>query len=405
MQNINEQQKNNLYSLLERYIQKKHFSFFADNCGFKSKPRLSDTLEDLLCKVSSGDIEYSKFFEWFISFFLDGNNYYFVKGYNNELNIDLIKNIIDTKEVFIQDHIFDIINVDTLDSTKLLDISLDEHKKQVHMFFASPCEISRKIDLAGGIRQEMLDKGIFLSNIVIDLDNNILIVSLNPTTNLKTVDGINKEKSFEAIVNLLVENVRTVIGSFHETRVSWILEVLYELSIEGTGHNNPQINDLLAKHQNLLFRAIDKFYTKRLGMGIADNNLINYAQEQLINTIENTLIDKFGVILPSKCYRVFSQQSDTANSTVDIRSEYSTLDVGRIGQLVKSSSKFGDISALGIRIIEGNSSEGLFVKVSDNNDYFLLSPKGTRFVQKEVYFDVINKIISIKRKVQLAKES
>lgn len=387
------EQINNIENLLQTHLQYKHINKAIEQFGLNRNNK-SGFIDELLEKVTLGNIPLKEFYDWLTIHQIDGNNYFFVFELNeHDITPELLSNL-ETNSDRLSKNIADI-NIENLTDTELTAIRFNQEDLRAVFTYISPASIIRR-EKDGNNTIAITEIVTYWSHVIVDLKKQQITVVINPTANLVAVRGIEKNRRtyFEPIANHYLSELQKNLN-FTIKKSDWVDEALYLLAEEGTYHNNPRINIELNKYS----KRLDSFAEEMLiDAQILDQASLEYFQDEMKQVFENLLIDKYGVISTEDQFRVFKQVGDNTDTVVYVSSRTSNLQEGRAAKVAKATRTLSDVSILGVEREKDGKIYRLLI--SKQTDGFLVKNLTSRFTEEVVISDVISKINTYRGKIQ-----
>mgnify|MGYP000422233567 CR=1 FL=1 len=393
---LSDDQKANLLSLIETHTQIKHFDRL--NLQKIGSLRKNHIVNILLSMIEDKKITLDRLRSWLSLHQLDGNNHNFVfELKNSPFNKAFFEALSAEKETE------DILkfNETNLLNSRLVNFQHDTSQKRAIFTYISPAEVIKRVPMESSGTQSILSKQIYFANIIIDYGYNVVIISINPTANLVSVDGTEKSRGtgFEPIANFYLNKIKEVVGSFHIKVPEWLPNALYLFAEDATYHHNDKIstelNKAIPKIEAMVNNLLDEF-------GLTDQSAISYVNEEFQQAFENVLIDKYGVAQDYKKnnYAVFEQKGDQVDAIISVgcKTTNSDLTIGRAAKVAKATRSNSDITSLGIEYMLDDVFYRVYV--DSGKDYYLIRNKTMKFTGEVVIRNVVKQLTQYKNKIQ-----
>ncbi|MBP2646198.1 MAG: hypothetical protein H6Q75_1638 [Firmicutes bacterium] len=390
---LTKSQRESITSLLQIHTQLKHFKTLSEELakGFgKGK-----VIESVLNLVDEGKIELEEFKAWLSLHQLNGNNHFYVYELRtHSVTEGMLRNL----ESQIKNIISDITeySIENLQGTILVNFVLEEDRKRGVFTFLSPAAVMKKIKI-GDMVQAIPEKQVYYANVIVDYGLNNIVISINPTANMISVDNVSKNKNgFEPIAEYYLTKMRDFIGEFSIKTPGWITQALDLLAEEGTHHNNPEVTAEYMKAIPYIEEVVADLLSN---FELDDPSAFAYVSEEVKLAFESILIDKYGVNEEASCsYRVFELKGDQVNSFVYVGAKNGSLNEGRAAKVAKATRANADLTQLGIECNRNNETYRFYI--SSCADYYLIKSNTTKFTNEEVIRDVIVKLVEYREQIQ-----
>lgn len=387
---LTENQRDNIINILQTHAQKKHFEKF----GFQKRGKV-DLIDDVINMFNADELSIDQLREWLALHQLDGNNQFFVFELNTHtITAGLIENLALKKSKLCKD--ITLYNASNLNEAMLVNIYHDASNKRGIFTYIAPAQVLKRIPVDRYNQQTSVEPHLYYASVIVDYGLNNIVISINPTSNLVSVDGVTHQRGFENISYHFLLKVQQVVGSFTIRTPIWISHALDLLAEEGTHHNNPEISNIYTRATPI----IDEIVTKLLStFGLEDPAEYAYVSEELSQAFENILIDKYGVQNEDdSSYKVFELKGDQVDSFVYVGSKSNTLNSGRVAKVAKATRNNSDLTLVGLeRTID---KEIYRFYLMSGPDYYLIKNNSNKFVREEVVRDVILKLESYRRQIR-----
>ncbi|MFC7064004.1 hypothetical protein [Halobacillus seohaensis] len=403
----------NIYKMLEKYTQYKHYQVLFENIGLQKRASREDMLKELHQEVAQGDLfgtlmPPEKLEEWLALHQIDGNNHTFVYHLEYHLTPRIIQELYSTRNELTELKLWDVDPdndseelpevMPELDDIKLTGIHRNDEKRTHTFSFVAPCIIT-------GSREDgasRLYKKMFFAHCVFLDGSKDFKVIFNPTSNLHNVNGVRKEKKHDwsPIANMIFEKVKTYIGNVQIKSPIWIPQALYEFAEDATNHKNEEINSEAFKAE----KKIEGFSEKLLKEANIDTDKEPALLTRLIQDIqlsfEAQLLEVHGSNDNEEEFSVFQQRSDGLTHVISVESTQEGL-VGSAAQAAKRSRQDGDIDMLGVNY----KSNGRMYKflVESGIDAYLIRGTNT-FIEEEVVTIVVSRLNKYRGQIQAKTE-
>lgn len=352
------------------------------------------TIENIINGVEKGEIPLKEFKGWLATHQLSGNNYFFVFELNkHNFSKEFMINFEFQGKTLTKD-IFDY-NEDNLQEATLVNIYHDENNGRGILTYICPAEVMKKEKL-DGFTQSRPVKHLYFANVIVDYCLGYIVVAINPTANLISVNGVSKDKTgFTPIAYDVFMKARSVLGTFTYTASKWIPEALNQLADEATYHNNPQITEDYILAEPIIEEAVSNLLTQ---FDLNNPPEFAYVCEEFKQAFENILIDKHGLGEEIDTYKVFEQKGDQVNSFVYVGSKVSYLNEGKVAKVAKATRCNSDLTLLGIEYTANNERYRFYV--ASGEDHYVIKGSSTKFTKEEVIRDVIKKLDEYRRQIR-----
>ncbi|MBP2644295.1 MAG: hypothetical protein H6Q67_2182 [Firmicutes bacterium] len=386
-------QRDNIKYLLQTHTQIKHFKTLPDD--FAKGIGKGQVIENVLNSVDEGKIDFEEFKSWLALHQINGNNSFYVYELRTHTVTEgMLRNL----QTYIGSITYDITgcSVDNLKETVLVNFFLNVEEKRGIFTFLSPATVMKKVRMDNTV-QYIPEKQIYYANVIVDYGLGWLIVSINPTTNMISVDNNEKNKNgFEPIANYYLVKMRDIIGEFTIKTPNWVPQALDLLAEEGTHHNNPEIT---AEYMKAIPCIEDTVVQLLSDFELDDPSALAYVSEEFKLAFESVLIDKYGVNEEATCsFRVFELKGDQHNSVVYVGAKVGSLNEGRVAKVAKATRANADLTQLGIEYNRENDTYRFYISLCD--DYYLIKSNSTKFTNEGVIRDVIIKLGEYKEQIQ-----
>jgi len=348
-------------------------------------------------------ISQESFYNWLTYHQIDGNNYTFVYNFQEKPNEALLKNLFDNKENLLDIKLWQI-NPDNesedLDQVmpNLQDVQLvNIHKEDLRYVFSfvAPCIVTGKKQDSS----QRLFKKIFFVHCVVSSDSDNCKVIFNPTANLMSVAGTQKEKrtDWTPVASLFFNRLKNHIGDIKIKAPLWIPEALSRFVEDATNHNNPIINEHSFKHQDTVYNFASELLKKVDIDPDTDQAILMKFVQDIQLSFEAQLIEKFGVVQEEEDFEIFRQRSDGITHTVDVASREAGLRAGAAAQAARRSRADSDIDLLGINFKKDERNYKFLVE--QGADAYLVRGTNT-FIEEEVVDIVIRRLDQYRDEIQ-----
>ncbi|MFS8210844.1 hypothetical protein [Paenibacillus sp. S29] len=401
----------NIEKILGMYTQFKHYQILFEKYKLPKKISGKEMFASLKEQVTNAGflepvISEETFKEWLSYHQIDGNNYSYVYYLEKKPRIELLANLQFKQSELVKINLWDIDpsneseNIDdvmpNLTDTNLIGIHHDDKLKKYIFSFIAPCVVTGK-NKDGLVR---LYKKIFFAHCVLFEESHYCKIVFNPTTNLLNVNGVEKEDrtDWSPIADLFFSKLQKLIGKQTIKSPNWIPQGLHKLAEEATNHNNP----VIATHSFNVEEMVSNFAKKLLegaDIEVETNTALHIKLTQDIQqSFEAQLVEKYGVIDAENSFSAFRQRSDGVTHLINVESTFG-LRQGLAAEAARRSRTDNDIDLLGI-----------ILKTEDNMYKFLVecelhaySVRGKNtFIEEEVVNIVIRKLNEYRDEIQSA---
>jgi hypothetical protein len=353
-----------------------------------------------------GPILPNKVFEdWLTLHQIDGNNYSFVYYLEEKPEKELLQNLYHNRESLIKQKIweFDIENyfenandnINNLTDINLIGINKNEELGKYVFSFVAPCEVTgTKIDGTNKITKKL-----FFAHCVFQENSNDLKIVFNPTINLLHVNFIKKKSRWDwtPVSDMFFSHIMSIIGRHKIIAPKWIPHALYLMAEEATNHNNPKITELSFNAQD----KIESFAAELLKDADVNTELDSALVQRLVQDIQQSfeaqLVEKYGVNEDEESFALFRQRSDGVTHTINVESRHDGIRSGSAAQAAKRSRIDGDLDLIGIIYRKDDRSYKFLVECA--SDAYLIRGTNT-FIEEEVVNDVIRKLNEFRSQIQ-----
>lgn len=400
----------NIHKILDDFTQHKHYQLFFDKHNLPKKNSRLDMEKVLYDSVMDeglvGPILPRDLFEdWLSLHQIDGNNYSFVYNLEEKPKKELLQNLFINRTNLIQRKVweFDIENYSENSSDNILnltDIYLvgihrdDEYGKYIFSF-VSPCEVTgTKLDGSNKVYKKL-----FFAHCVFQDDSNDLKIVFNPTSNLLNVNSVKKKSRFDwtPVANMFFVQMMSIIGTHRIIAPKWIPQALFLMAEEATNHNNPEITELSFNAQDKIATfATDLLKDASIDLEV-ESALVQRLVQDIQQSFEAQLVEKFGVNEDEESFSLFKQRSDGVNHTINVESRVEGIRGGSVAQAAKRSRIDGDLDLIGIIYRKAGRSYKFLVESA--SDAYLVRGTNT-FIEEEVVNDVIRKLNEYRNQIQ-----
>ncbi|MFS0577280.1 hypothetical protein AB1K83_16815 [Sporosarcina sp. 179-K 3D1 HS] len=408
---MNEKQWSNVFKILDKYTQYKHYQLLFDRFRLSKKQSREEMRKELVRTVTDtgflGPIMSPVVFEeWLALHQINGNNYTFVYNLEERVDSELLQNAYLNKNSVIEINLFDI-NIDNdsenlatvmpgLNDIKLTQIHRDKNLGTYTFSFVSPCEVT-------GTRTDGSSrtyKNLFFCHCVFFEYSNDVKIIFNPTSNLLNVNGIKKDRyDWTPISNMIFNKVKQYIGKVYLKAPLWIPQALYQFAEDATGHNNPEItaHSFNAESQILKF-AEDLLKKSEIDTDNEPALLSRFIQDIQIS-FESQLMEIYAPVEDSQdSFAIFKQRSDGVSHIISVESTEEGFKYGSAAQAAKRSRQDGDIDLLGVNLKTNNRTYKFLVE--QGSDAYLIRGTNT-FIEEEVVNIVVRKLNEYREQIRL----
>lgn len=403
----------NIARIMEMYTQHKHYQILFDK--YKLPKKISNKeMYKVFYEAVVNDcliapvITQEEFEDWFAYHQIDGNNYSFVYYLENKSDTAMLQNLYINRNKLITKRIWeinpeneseDVEKVMTnLNGIDLVGIHHDPLKKTFTFSYIAPCIVSGRSKEDGRTR---LYKKIFFGHCVLFEDSNYCKVVINPTTHLQHVNGVSKGKGgdWTPIASMFFVELEKYIGNQIIKAPNWIPQGLHRLAEEATSHNNPKITAYSFNAEQSIIEFAEQLL-KRANIEVEkDQALIKKFSQDIQQSFEAQLVEKYGVNKESDSFEVFKQRSDGVTHVINVESREAGLRQGVAAQAARRSRADSDIDLLGV-ILKTNERMYRFL-VEHGSEAYLIRGTNT-FVEEEVVNIVIRKLNEYRDEIQSA---
>lgn len=392
---LNENQINNLlYSIKScgnQDIDLLREKYFKDLKKAKTK---ESYIDNVTYALMNEDINLDNFHQWASQINLHQNNTLYVfdlintnfsKQYQKSIPKEIKQSLV---------HLYDI-SLGTLDSIKLINISLENDK--IIFSFVLPSEIIIKPTL--GNADSRIEKDYFFAYAWIDLELNNLIISLPSKSNLISVNNHTiTRNNTDKIMSILKEHFHKNIHQLDFKPQNWVLNALRSITEEYFDHHNPLISkqkesfekkesndiiDLIVDSYNIVNNDVSKKRLKR----------------SLIEIFENELFNLFEPVSKKLPFDIFLQEVDKGITQFRADNGSNGFNTFEARQIILKMIQNGSITSLGLSY-KYDTSKKLNYKICANPYYFTLKRLNTGFTRKEIVDDVLSKLNEYKQRGQ-----
>lgn len=406
----------NIAGIMEMYTQHKHYQILFDRYNLPKKISNKEMYKVFYEAVTHSGlippiISEEEFEDWFAYHQIDGNNYTFVYYLENKSDAAKLQNLYLNRNKLITKKIWDInpeneseelgAVMPNLTGIDLVGIHYDATKRTFTFSYIAPCVVSGRNKEDGRTR---LYKKIFFCHCVLFEDSNYCKVVINPSTNLQHVNGISKGRGgdWTPIASMFFDELEKHIGNQTIKAPNWIPQGLHKLAEEATSHNNPNITAYSFNAERSIINFAEQIL-KGANIDVEkDQALIKKFSQDIQQSFEAQLVEKYGVIQESDSFEVFKQRSDGVTHIINVESRESGLRQGVAAQAARRSRVDSDIDLLGV-ILKTNERMYRFL-VEHGSEAYLIRGTNT-FVEEEVVNIVIRKLNEYRDEIQSASLS
>ncbi|KEO83877.1 hypothetical protein [Tumebacillus flagellatus] len=398
----------NIENLLDAYTQYKHYQQLFDSKGWPKK-NSREAMKDLLIKgvkdpgFINAAMNLSEFEEWLVLHQIDGNNYTFVYSLQTKPELEVLEDLYNRKNEIVT-RIWEFnpnISSDddnqvltNLNEIVLVDIHRNEERGKYIYSFLAPCQVYGKT--VSGLQK--IHKKLFFAHCVLFKDSNELRVVINPTSHLIDVNGVEKDKGdWTPIANTFYFKMKEFIGEHLLIAPLWLPLALHKLAEDASSHNNADITSQSVNAEDDIREFAEALLLKAGLDPEKDLAMTLHLAQDIQNSFEAQLIEKYGIIKGDNPFELFKQRIDGVSHTINVESR-ETLRGGAAAQAARKSRQNNDIDLLGVTL---NTNERIYkFLVEQGTDAYLIRGSKNVFIEEEVVNSVIRKLNEYRDEIQ-----
>ena len=382
---LSDEQLSNLFYLLDKSNTHELYKM-KQNFQIKLGKNLIEARSNVVHGLMMEEIDFNFFYKWLCHIYLEANNTLYIfepekqNFFTNHKKRDIYKKFHSKCENLYN------INVDTISSVALVDVT--EYETQLLFTFAAPSYVIKQ-KLNADTPADIV-KDIYLSYLVMDYETEQVILSMHPTNNLYSLNGIKKKKDMDPLALQFINYFRNNIIDFSFSNPEWIIDALFDITEEYFDHNNPiiskKMNDFKEKgYLNTTIETIGK-----LEETFKNNPTRLRLEKALMELYESQLIAKYGTIPKETPFKVFLNEADKGITSFKADSRGKALSFADSYEIVKKMMENADIASLGITYVY-NGREFPY-KIVKEVAYYSLKRITTAATEKETVDNVLRQL-------------
>jgi hypothetical protein len=379
---LSEEQQNNLFFFLDRST-KNHLNILKDNFNIKAGKDLVEYRNNVLHGLMMNQINFSFFTNWLAHVDLNGNNTLFVyEPENTNIFTKTSFKKLQNKCKSLCSSIYDVC-VNTLNGVKIVNVWSSSDEGQILITFAAPSLCIQNNDERNAPE---LVRNVYLAYLTIDFRLKHFVLSLHPTSNLHSVNGIRRTREMEEIALHFINYFRTNILPFNFSNPEWIVDALCKITEEYFDHNNPIINKKMEEFENTLLNDVLKLLQSKEPIFKRKDYHLRL-KNGLMTLYENELIEAYRIIPKKTPFKVFSHSADKGITTFIANSYGKPLNLADSRPIIKKMLENAHVNSLGI--IYDADGVSYPYKVSKSAYYYSLKRITIAGTAKEIVDDVL----------------